>query len=248
MKETKPQFRLFAAWAEVPLAYSCLCLAVVTLVWKTLGLEFLPGWDEIFGGVGSQYPRRVETVAPAWKLGYLLMYGVLGTAATIAGLLVTRRRGTLSSSAGVTISWYARIVGGFHTLIGIHHTLWAVTAGSWGHLTLDQFDVPGLYLVGGIAGFATGLHGLRLLLSTSSDPTYRIVRSKIAVDGASLLTFTSVLIFFPMNAMGFPRNALLEQISWSIVFFGPVLWLLADAVLSRSPAVELSPSDVTRQR
>jgi len=235
MNATPPRYRLFAAWAELPLACTCFALAVVTLIWKTVGLAFLPGWEEMFGGIGSQYPRRVESLAPAWEVGYLLMYGVLGTVATTAGLLVTWRRGPLSAPAGAAVSRRARILGGFHVLIGIHHTLWAVTGGAWGHLTLEQFDVPGLYIVGGIAGCATGLHGLRLLQSSSVDPTYRIVRSKIAVDGASLLTFVSVLIFFPMNALGLSRNALLEQVAWSLVFVGPVVWLFLDAVISRTP-------------
>ena len=241
MNDTTPQYRLFAAWAEVPLAFACVCLAVATLTWKTAGLEFLPGWEQMFGGFGSQYPRRVESLTPAWKIGYLIMYGVMGTVATAAGLLVTCRRGALSSSAGVAVSTWARILGGFHVLIGVHHTLWAATRGAWGNLTLEQFDVPGLYAVAGIAGCATGLHGLRLLRSRSEDPTYRIVRSKVAVDGASLLTFVSVLIFFPMNTLGLSRNALLEQVAWSLVFIGPVVWLLLDAVISRTPRFGASP-------
>ncbi|ULQ47943.1 hypothetical protein JN531_006535 [Flagellatimonas centrodinii] len=248
MNDTAPQYRLFAAWAEAPLAFTCLCLAVVTVIWKTVGLAFLPGWEEIFGGLGSQYPRRVESVSPAWKLGYFLMYGVLGTVATAASVLVTCRRGSLSSPAGLAVSTWARVLGGFHVLIGIHHTLWAATRGAWGHLTLEQFDVPGLYVIGGIAGCATGLHGLRLLRSQSADPTYRIVRSKIAVDGASLLTFISVLIFFPMNALGLPRNALLEQVAWSLVFVGPAVWLLLDAVISRTPRSGSLPSRDAGQR
>lgn len=235
MRKPPTQYRLFAPWAEVPLAFACVLLAVVTLVWKTVGLAFLPGWEEIFGGVGSQYPRRVESLAPAWEVGYLLMYGVLGTVATTAGLLVTWRRGSLSSQAGNAVCTRARILGGFHVVLGVHHTLWAVTGGAWGNLTLEQFSVPGLYVVAAIAGFATGLHGLRLLCSRADDPTYRIVRSKIAVDGASLLTFVSVFLFFPMNALGLPRNALLEQVSWSLVFIGPVVWLLLDALISRTP-------------
>lgn len=235
MNDTPLQYRLFAPWAEAPLAFACVLLAVVTLIWKTVGLSFLPGWEEMFGGLGSQYPRRVESLAPAWEVGYLLMYGVFGTVATTAGLLVTWRRGPLSSPAGDSVCTRARILGGFHVVLGVHHTLWAATGGAWGNLTLEQFDVPGLYVVAGIGGFATGLHGLRLLCSRSDDPTYRIVRSKIAVDGASLLTFVSVFLFFPMNALGLPRDALLEQVAWSLVFIGPVVWLLLDAIISRTP-------------
>lgn len=242
MNNTLPRYRLFAPWAELPLAFACVLLAVVTLLWKTVGLAFVPGWEEMFGGVGSQYPRRVESLTPAWEIGYLLMYGVLGTVATTAGLLVTWRRGALSAPAGDAVCARARILGGFHVLLGMHHTLWAVTGGAWGNLTLEQFDLPGLYVVAGIAGFATGLHGLRLLQSRSTDPTYRIVRSKIAVDGSSLLTFVSVFIFFPMNALGLERNALLEQIAWSLVFIGPVVWLLLDALISRTPLSEPVPA------
>ena len=230
-----PHYRLLAPRTEVPLAFSCAGLAVVTLIWKTVGLSFLPGWEEMFGGVGAQYPRRVESLSTAWSFGYLLVYGVFGTVATLAGLLVTLRRGPLESPASPSICSYARILGGFHVLIAAHHTLWAATSGAWGHLTLEQFEVPGLYLIGGVAGFATGLHGLRLIRSKPGDPTYRIVRSKVAIDGASFLTFSSVLVFFPMNALGLPRNDSLEQVAWSLVFVGPALWLLGDAIYSRTP-------------
>lgn len=242
MNESAPQYRLFAPWAEVPLALTCLGLALITLIWKTVGLEFVPGWEEMFGGVGSQYPRRDESLAPAWKISYLMMYGVLGTAATTAGLIVSCRRGALTAPAGAAVSTLARILGAFHVLIGIHHTLWAVSSGAWGNLTLEQFDLPGLYVVAAVVGCATGLHGLRLLLSRSDEPTYRIVRSKIAVDGASLLTFVSVLIFLPMNALGMTRIADLEQAAWALVFVGPLIWLALDATISRTPRTEPIPS------
>lgn len=224
--------RLFAGWSERPLAYVVLALALATVVWKTVGLEFVPGWEEMFGGVGAQYPRRVEPMDGAWKGAYFVIYGLLGTTATIAGLLVTRRRGDLASPAGPEVARLARVHGLFHTIIGAHHTAWAVTAGAWGHLTLEQFDVPGLYLVGGIGGLGAGLHGLRLLRSRDTDPAHRIVRSKIAVDGVSFLTFTSVLVCFPMNAIGLARDAGIEKASWVAVFLAPVLWLLADLIVA----------------
>ena len=49
MNKSVPQYRLFAPWAEVPLALTCLGLAVITLIWKTVGLESVPGWEEMFG-------------------------------------------------------------------------------------------------------------------------------------------------------------------------------------------------------
>ncbi|MEM7152785.1 MAG: hypothetical protein AAF799_08080 [Myxococcota bacterium] len=234
MAESQSHLRLFAPWAEAPLAYTCATLAFTTIIWKTVGLDFVPGWEEMFGVVGAQYPRRVEPMAPAWSIAYLIVYGFLGTASTAAGVLVTRRRGALSSPAGPQVSRYARIVGAFHTVIGIHHTLWALTAGAWGHLTLEQFDVPGLYLIGGIGGLGAGLHGLRLLRSSATTPTHRIVRSKIAVDGVSFLTFTSVFVCFPMNLLGLPRNLALEKVSWVAVFVQPALWLLLDLLYARS--------------
>ena len=137
---------------------------------------------------------------------------------------------------GARVRRYAVAVGVFHTVIGLHHTLWALTSGAWGHLTLAQFNVPGLYVIGGIGGAWTGLHGLRLLLSSATTPTYRIVRSKIAVDGVSLLTFTSVFVCFPMNLLGLPRNLALERASWIAVFVLPALWLLMDLLYSRAAA------------
>ncbi|MCH9681680.1 MAG: hypothetical protein K0V04_09625 [Deltaproteobacteria bacterium] len=227
--------RVFAPWAEAPLAYICVSLAVATLVWKTVGLDFIPGWEDMFGGVGAQYPRRVVPMSRAWGLAYLLVYGCLGTAATVAGVLVTRYRTDLHSPAGPLVSRCAKIHGLFHVVLGCHHTLWAATGGAWGHLTLEQFDLPGFYIVGGIGGLGAGLHGLRLLLSSSADPTLRIVRSKIAVDGVSFLTFISVVVLFPMNALGMQRVPELERISWALVFIGPVSWLAADLLISRSP-------------
>lgn len=225
--------RVFAAWSERPLAYTCVVLAATGLVWKTVGLGFVPGWEEMFGGVGAQYPRRPEALSPAWGLAYLLVYGVLGTAATAGGLLITRRRGPLTAPAGVEVVRWARVHGLLHTVIGLHHTVWGLTAGAWGHLALEQFEVPGLYIVGAFGGGATGLHGLRLLTSSATHATHRIVRSKIVVDGVSCLTFLSVFVCFPMNALGMPRAPGIERLSWVMVFVGPVLWLLADLVVSR---------------
>lgn len=230
-----PGLRIFARAAEMPLACSCVVLSVTTLVWKTVGLGWLPGWEEMFGGFGSQYPRRVVPMAPGWALGYLLVYGVLGSAATVASVLITRRRGGLLVPAGVAVCRYARLHGLFHVVLGLHHTLWAVSAGEWGHLKLEQFEVPGLYALGGLTGFATGLHGLKLLASDVSTPTFQIVRAKIVVDGVSCLTFVSVVVCFAMNLMGLPRDLAVERVSWVAVFVGPLLWLTADLVRSRPP-------------
>ncbi|MEO1173785.1 MAG: hypothetical protein AAFX94_17315 [Myxococcota bacterium] len=232
-------FRVYAAWSEKPLAFICVGLAATTLVWKTIGLGFVPGWEEMFGGVGAQYPRRPQVLTPSWRLGYLAVYGVLGTAATFAGLLITLRRGDVSAMAGSQVRMLAVIHGLFHTLIGLHHTAWALTRGGWGHLSLEQFDVPGLYLLGALGGAGAGIHGLRLLTCASTDSTHRIVRSKIAVDGVSLLTFTSIFVCWPLSAFGVARNPELERISWVLVFLGPVLWLLADLVCTR----EARPTD-----
>lgn len=239
--------RVFALWAELPLAYICAGLAIVTLIWKTVGLDFVPGWEEMFGGVGAQYPRRVVPMSRGWSLAYLLMYGVLGTVATVSSVLVTRNRGDLLAPVGREVSRYAKCHGFFHVVLGCHHVLWAVTRGAWGHLTLEQFDLPGLYLLGGFAGLGAGVHGLRLLLSSSSDLTLRVVRSKIAVDGVSFLTFLSVLVLFPMNVFGLDRVLQLERVMWALVFIGPVLWLMADLLISRSSrsprSVEKGPRD-----
>ena len=42
MNDTPPRSRLFAPWAEMPLAIACVVLAVVMLIWKTVGVAFLP--------------------------------------------------------------------------------------------------------------------------------------------------------------------------------------------------------------
>ncbi len=228
MPRAQREVRVFAGLAERPLAYASFAVAVTTVLWKTIGLGFVPGWDEMFGVVGAQYPRRVAPMASSWAVAYLVVYGVLGTAATGAGVLVSLRRGALGSPAGSNVARFARVHGLFHTVIGVHHTLWAITGGAWGHLTLEQFEVPGLYVLGGLGGFAAGLHGLRLLRSTATTPTHEIVRSKIAVDGVSLLTFTSVFVCFPMNALGLPRSFAIERASWVAVFALPAVWLALD--------------------
>ena len=63
-------------------------VVAATLVWKTVGLGALPGWEEIFGGPGAQYPRA-RALTPAWQIGYIALYGVFGALATLA--LGTRR-------------------------------------------------------------------------------------------------------------------------------------------------------------
>lgn len=234
MQEEQGRARLFAPWAEAPLAYTCVALVAATLVWKTVGLGALPGWEEIFGGPGAQYPRA-RALTPAWQIGYIAMYGVFGALSTIAGLQITRRRADFASPAGPQIARGARIVGAFHVLLALHHMLWAATRGRWGHLSLEQFEAPWLYACGFVAALGAGWHGVQLLRTSATDTTRPIVRSKIAVDGVSVLTFLSVVVCFARNALGMDRDFAIERASWIAVFVCPVIWLLADFAWARLP-------------
>ena len=66
-----------------------LAFALITVVWKTVGLAFIPGYEELFGDAPeAYYPRRVAENENAWHWFYFVMYGVFGTAAQLAGFLM----------------------------------------------------------------------------------------------------------------------------------------------------------------
>ena len=217
---------------EKALATLALAFTVVVVVWKSLGhLSVVPGWDVIWGDAPeAQYPRRVTESDTQWQYFYLVLYGVLGTAAQYAGFRIstdTTNRQTPATTP--TNQTRAKMLGFFHVAIGIHHVVWAATKASWGRLQLDHLQLP-FYFLGGVAALGAFWHGLQLLLTKESSKLKDVIRHKVLVDATSLMTLIELVGFLVANWFGNYRNDTYERFLWLLTFVTPILMFVVDFV------------------
>lgn len=227
---------------DTTLAGGALAMCVIVVIWKTVGLAIVPGYEEMFGDAPhAYYPRRIvqeQSNDLAWHWLYLIMYGVFGTAAQLAGLLisVTKKSSDYSRAKVKTTAkpnvLRAQLLGSFHVVIGIHHVVWAWTASGWGRLQLDHFTGVPLYLLGGIAAAGCLWHGLLLLCTTTSTPFKEVLRHKVLVDATALLTLVELIGFLVATWLNLERNVTLERFLWILTFLSPTLLFLFDFIES----------------
>ena len=204
---------------EKPLAYLGLTSAVTTVVWKTVGLGFIPGFDAIWGG--PRYPRRHGS---EWDLFYLIMYGGIGVVGQWAGLEISTDASNRVTNQKTLRR--AKMLGFFHVVIGTHHVMWALFK-NWGRLNLDRFNIPHGNLLGGLGFAITAYHGLKLLTASESYPFEQIVRHKSLVDASSLLSLIPMVAFLPAQWIGY-NNFKFEQWTWIAVLTVPLTMFAAD--------------------
>lgn len=221
---------MFLQSLETPLAFAPLGGALLTVVWKTCGLHFLPGYEEIFAEGDAQYPVRKINLA-VWNWIYLAMYGILGTVAQYNGLRISLDKPNRKPQVNPITRRRAQILGLFHCVIGLHHTLWAVADS--GRLELERFDMPGgRTLIGGIVGAWTALHGFRLLTIKTGDSLDKVIRHKVVVDAVSQATYIGLFVFLPANWVGY-RDYTFERNTWIVTFFTPLAILVGDLVTAK---------------
>ena len=206
---------------EKPLAYIGFTCAATTVIWKTVGLGFIPGFDAIWGG--PQYPRRNGS---EWDLFYLVMYGGIGIAGQWAGLeLSTDDSNRITNEKTIR---RANMLGFFHVVIGIHHVLWA-SFKHWGRLDIDRFKIPHAYLLEGLVCILSAYHGFKLLMASESDSFITIVRHKSLVDASSLLSLIPMVAFLPAQWIGL-NNFTFERNTWIATIATPLTMFIADLV------------------
>lgn len=227
------------ASAHTPLAVAAIVLAVTTVLWKTIGLSFVPGWDAVWGHAPeAQYSRRPSDNDSAWQLFYLVMYGIFGSVAQFAGLslsLAAPKPGTQGSKGIInsTNRYKARLLGLFHVVIGVHHGAWALTR-KWGRLELSYLGLPlGGYMLAGIVAMLAAWKGAQMLF-TGSDSTWSVVlRQKALADAVSLMTIIPLVGFLVCNWIGY-RDAVVERGLWLVTFSAPLVMFPLDALQQQS--------------
>lgn len=225
---------------ELPLAYICLGLTLISLVWEVYGtLPWFPGFDPVWGtGEGdmatAQYPRKPIRVIEM-RVFYAFLYGVLGTMGQYAGLQISRDADNRSMNKEITIG-RARRLGFFHTMIGIHHIGW-MAKDDWGRLDFSQSPLPKILAsnipwVFGLLAAITMFHGVGLLLCDHTTSFDQIIRKKTLVDMSSVMTLIELVFFLFENWMGF-RNSMLEIVAWVTTVLAPAIMLTMDYISER---------------
>ena len=237
---------------EKPMAVLAFSAAVLTVVWKTVGVSWIPGfgpaWDACFtGGPQALYPRRASAYAPAWGIFYLLMYGGLGSIATFGGLQLSFSKASTKNvktdenkapMASAFTCTRAHLYGFFHLMLAVHHLGWSITQGKqWGRLEVWRFSEDGMpyaHVTCAVASVWLLFHAYKLLTTTKATPTKDVIRRKTVMDTVSVATFVQVLYFTLANGFGWEISSALKRQLWAYTFYVPAMVLVLDAVLAKS--------------
>lgn len=206
---------------EKPLAFIGLASATTAIVWKTVGLGIIPGFNAIWGG--PRYPRRNGS---EWDLFYLVMYGGVGVVGQWAGWKISTDSANRDNNE--TTLRRAKMLGFFHVVIATHHVAWAFMK-NWGRLNLDRFNIPHGYFLEGIVALLTGYHGLKLLLASKSVSLQQIIRHKTLVDASTLCSLIPMVLFLPAQWFGY-NNFTYERNTWIATIGVPLIMLVTDLV------------------
>jgi len=207
---------------EKPLAFIAFSAASLAVVWKTVGVGFIPGFNELWGS--PRYPRQGSD--DSWDLFYLIMYGGLGVVGQWNGLRLTTD--TANRRNNQVTCRRAAMLGVFHVVIALHHVAWALIKG-WGRLDLDRFNIRGGYVLEGIVALLTGYHGLQLVMSKETDLFQDIVRHKTLVDGSTFLSLIPMVMFLPAQWMDY-ENFQYEKSTWIATMAIPSTMFAADII------------------
>ena len=223
---------------EIPMAYSALGFASMSLLWKSpFGIDWIPlvgpAWEQIFTAHSAadntaripQYPRRAEG-DDFWHIVYLMMYGVLGTTAQYCGIMISRR-----SISRTTLVLYSRIYACFHVVIGIHHLIWSQNM-AHGKLQLWQFNLPGTYL--GTSLTAVGMIYQAYKIGRGdiqSADVKDICYRKSVLDTATITTFISFVAFLVCNMLGIETSFNVDRLLWGMTMYTVPLVVLAGFLL-----------------
>ena len=221
--------------AELPLAVVDLTGTLLVCVWKTLGLAFLPGWNDMFGrvGEGKQYPVRNHGSWPVWvELMYLSLYGVLGSYAQFGSLQMAKEEEESSIVTDATIR-RSKVLGLFHTILAGHHLAWAVS-GTWGRLDLSEYaaNLPLAKVAIGVSSAWMGCLGVKLLKTDKGSSYAMVRRQKRVLDAASFVSMIPTFLFLPANWVGY-RNKTFETAAWATVPYG-ILGLLGWSAIDQA--------------
>lgn len=209
-------FRVF----EYPAAILCLNVTIFTILWKSVGLSWMPfGLDERFQEVftNGYYARDMQSNESQYNLFFFLLYGVIGTLAQLASLRIAVLRRTNAAPGG----WrYCFAV--FHVLIAVYHVLFVFQFVK-GKLLLDQMASwqvlasKTLYLLELVMAF-------ELLFSKNST----FFRRKVCLDLVSACNLLPFLIYWGFAIAGFSSPSVTKLVEYSFFAILPLSLLVIE--------------------
>lgn len=203
---------------EYPVAILCLNVTIFTILWKSVGLSWMPfDLAEHFQAVFTEgyYARDMQRNESQYNLFFFFLYGVLGTAAQIASLRIAQIRRTLNAKPGV---WrYPFAV--FHVLIAVYHVLFVFQVVK-GKLLLDQM-APWQMLASKVLYLLELAMAIELLFVSSST----FFRRKVCLDAVSACNLLPFLIYWGFAITGF-NNPSTTRLVESFFFANAPLMLL----------------------
>ena len=191
-------------FTELPAAWFLLSITVFTILWKSVGLAWLPfGLDERFMEVFTKgyYPRDMEVRENEYNLFFLLLYGCLGTAAQYASIKIAGMRALRTHRIGFQRHVFAT----FHLLIAVYHVLFVFRI-VHGKMILD--DILPAQMVLTRVFYLLELT-MAVELFTANAKTF--YRRKVCLDLVSGCNLIPLLIFWGFAVSGY-QNPLATQL------------------------------------
>ena len=221
---------------EFPAAVFVINITLFTILWKTIGVSWLPlglgeRFQEIFAN--GYYPRDMERHEAGYNLLFLLMYGVLGTAAQVASIRIAMIRRTENRSPG---GW-RWVFAAFHIAIATYHVLF-VFQFIQGKMILDgmaswqMVATQVLYLLEWVMAFE---------LLFASEQTF--FRRKVCLDVVSCCNLIPFLVFWGFAISQFNEPAVTKLVEYGFFTLIPLSLMAVEWVtwgVTGSFAVESS--------
>jgi len=206
---------------EFPAAIFVINITLFTIIWKTVGVSWIPfGLGERFQEVFSAgyYPRDMQRNESAYNILFLLMYGVLGTAAQIASVRIAMLRRKPESDPGLW-RWVFAI---FHIAIATYHVLFVF-----------QF-VKGKMILDGMASWqmlaTQALYVLELIMAIElifvAKQTF--FRRKVCLDIVSCCNLIPFLIFWAFAIGSIDEPTLTKLVGYSFFTVIPLALFIVE--------------------
>ena len=206
---------------EYPVAILCLNVTIFTILWKSVGLSWLPfgladRFQEVF--TGGYYGRDMQTNEWQYNLFFFVLYGLLGTAAQVASLRIASIRRTPGAQPGA----WRYIFAIFHVLIAIYHVLFVF-----------QF-VKGKLLLDRMASWqmlaSQALYVLELVMAVEllfvANSTF--FRRKVCLDVVSACNLLPFLIYWGFAIAGFNNHSVTKAVEYFFFAIAPLTLLVVE--------------------
>ena len=247
---TKLGSRAYSYWlpsgAEKFYGASALAVAGTAAIVNSVGVSWVPvigpAWDKMgvadpeAGFPNPQYPARAEN-GSAWNAFYFFTYGAVGLYAQSGAYKVSTAPIPYERMA-IAPAWMvknARILGGFHLAMWIHHVVCWISSCENHGFHVQDWNVPCPTLQATALSTWVGWHGACLLWcgGISGKATFFDIRRRVVMMNMSAMCAGTAGAFFMLENLIGKRNATAESLVEQFAFGGPLSILLMDALILR---------------